>query len=193
MPIPKDPKKYQEWRKKISEATRGKKQPKELVEKIKMILANRPPEEKRQQKMKISNSMKRAWAEGRVKRIFTEESIRKMSEKAKQRTGVKNSFYGKRHKIESIEKNRQKHLGKTAWNKQLTKENDARIKKYSETLSIVRKGTPSPRRGVTLSKELRQKISQTRIARQIVSPFKNKKLDEIYDPETAKKCICNSY
>jgi hypothetical protein len=40
-----------------------------------------------------------------------------LSKSASLRVGEKNSMYGKKHKLESIEKNRQSNLGKLAWNK----------------------------------------------------------------------------
>ena len=47
--------------------------------------------------------------------------------------GKDTSFYGKKHTEEAKEKNRQAHLGKTAWNKGLTKETDLRVLKYCKS------------------------------------------------------------
>jgi hypothetical protein len=64
------------------------------------------------------------WNKGK-KNCYSEEAKRKMSVSA---TGVKNSK-------ESNEKNRQSYLGKSTWNKGLTKHNDERIMKISQKIS----------------------------------------------------------
>ena len=51
--------------------------------------------------------------------------------------------------------------GKTPWNKGLTKENDLRIEKYSETRKK-RKLIPPSRKGISLSEETKTKISKNR-------------------------------
>lgn len=50
--------------------------------------------------------------------------------------GIHNGFYGKKHSIEARKINSEKHKGKTAWNKGLTKNTDERVKKYSVSLKV---------------------------------------------------------
>jgi len=78
---------------------------------------------------------KKRLSEAHKGKVLSEETKRKISETLKKNP----SFKGKKHTTESKEKNRLKHLGKTAWNKGLTKDTDERVAGYGKTNSKTRK------------------------------------------------------
>lgn len=100
-------------------------------------------------KCELSNYLDSGWINGRGIEFRKRCSELKIGErnpmfgKGYLRTGVRSwmtgrfgklsPMFGKKHSDESKEKNRRAHLGKTAWNKGLTKETDGRVLRYSQT------------------------------------------------------------
>lgn len=70
-------------------------------------------------------------------------------------SGEKNSFYGKKHSIESIEKNREGHLG------------NKHSEKTKEKMSEDRQGENHPMFGKHHSKETKKKLSEMRIGKYV--------------------------
>ena len=101
---------------------------------------------------------------------ISEEQRRKMSEYGKTRVGELNPFFGKHHSDESIEKNRQAHLGNTY--RRGKKQTDEARRKMSEA----KKGKPSPRKGHSMSDEQKRKISESKKGQ--VPPNKGKKMSD---------------
>jgi len=61
---------------------------------------------------------------------WTPEGKRRLSESAKSRTGDKNGFFGKTHKQETIQKNREAHSGENSWIKNIDPSLLSYTKKY---------------------------------------------------------------
>lgn len=104
--------------------------------------------------------LKNGWELGRGKKVSKAISLAKQGEKNPMfgnghlisgekhyMFGKPGFFTGKKHTEESNQKNREKHLGKTAWNKGLTAKTDPRVAKYIKASAETRKK----------NKELKQK------------------------------------
>jgi len=87
---------------------------------------------------------------------YPEEGKKKLSEYGKTLVGELNPFFGKKHSAESIDKNRQAHLGKPSPLKGKKMSDEARRK-----MSEAKKGKPSPRKGKPMSEEAKQKLSES--------------------------------
>lgn len=99
----------------------------------------------------------------------SDEAKKKLSEIGKKRVGELNPFFGKHHNEESIEKNRQAHLGNTY--RKGKKHTDDAKKKMSEA----KKGN-TYRRGKKHTEEAKAKMGVANIGR--VPPNKGKKMSE---------------
>jgi hypothetical protein len=101
---------------------------------------------------KISESVKKLYEKDPIKKKKSVENLRRGIEKAKLENPnfydcvrfekEKNHFFGKKHTEETrikLKKAWEQRKNKTPWNKGLTKENDQRVKEYSEKLSITNK------------------------------------------------------
>jgi hypothetical protein len=101
---------------------------------------------------KISESVKKLYEKDPIKKKKSIENLQKGLEKAKLENPnfysserfekENNPFFGKKHTEETrlkLKKAWEQRKNKTPWNKGLTKENDGRVKEYSEKLSITNK------------------------------------------------------
>lgn len=85
------------------------------------------------------------------------ETKQKLSEIGKTKTKEKNSFFGRKHRDDTKEKNRIFHLGKSPGNKGIPMSEETK-RKISES----KKGCVSPNKGKSMSQEQKDKISITK-------------------------------
>ena len=86
-----------------------------------------------------------------------------VTEKTKKKMSKNNGRYWlgkKRPEISQMMKGNAYGCGCIPWNKNLTKETDERVKEYGKKGSKSKKGQPSPRKGIEMSKNQKQKIGE---------------------------------
>ena len=162
MPAPKDPVKYQEWKRKLSESKKGKpfhcKNPEERAKKISNALKGKPKPWIRENRNPIKKpEVKAKQIEGIRKYIKEHPEIRKLrSERIK---GEKNPMYGMKGN-----------------------KNPATRPEVKKKKSELQKGKPHPHKGTPRSPETRKKISLARIGKYTKEKHPNWKGGKSFEP-----------